>query len=67
MSQACNSAPGAPWRQENGSIALLEHTGGQRDLLGVKGGPERRERGREDVGNPWKCRVFEGPKVRSHK
>ena len=47
MSQACNSAPGAPWRQENGSIALLEHTGGQRDLLGMKGG---RNGGREEGG-----------------
>ena len=38
------SAPGAPWRKENGSIALLEHTGGQRVLLGVQGG---RNGGRE--------------------
>ena len=46
MSQACNSAPGARCSMAEGKWehCLLEHTGGQRDLVGVNGG---RNGGRE--------------------
>ena len=55
---------------KHGPSALLEHTGGERDLLGVnlgcEGSAERRERegGRR---KPMEMQGFEGPKVRSHK